>query len=310
MTTSRDRIGRRAFTLVELLVAMAILSLLLVLMTSMTDQVARVWKRTSGTISAFQESRAAFETITRKLSQATLDTYWDYDPPISAGGAPSSYVRRSDLHFLSGPANDLLTGVSWIQPIGHAIFFGAPLGYSSSSSSNTVPLGSLMNAKGFFVHRGSNSAQLPNFLKSIIPTRERYRLMEFWQPTEQFSVYDVSPTDLDANPNLGRDWYKKPLESQPQLARPLAENVIALVLWPQRARTDVGTPLTSDYRYDTREYLSDPAASVSRNLLPPTVQVTMVVLDDESCPAGGTLEFRAGALGFWTIVHPNYGSRP
>ncbi len=282
MKSRRKNSRQHGFTLVELLVSMAILSLLLLLVMSMTDQIASVWKRTSGSISAFQESRAAFETLTRKLSQATLDTYWDYDPPISSGGTPTSYVRRSELHFVAGQASALLGGIPWIDTTGHAVFFTAPLGYSSMPQGTDVPLGNLMNAKGFFIQHGSNSAQLPKFLEPILPARDRYRLMEFWQPTERLSIYGVTRSQLAGNPSLARDWFRQPLTDNRDLARPLAENVVALVLWPQRASTDPGSPITEDYSYDTRAFLSDPTATASRNLLPPTVLMTMVVLDEES----------------------------
>ena len=66
------RAGRAAgFTLVELLVASAVFMLILVLVLSITSQTSQVWKRSAAKIEAFQGARAAYETITTRLRQAT-----------------------------------------------------------------------------------------------------------------------------------------------------------------------------------------------------------------------------------------------
>src|SRR5437867_2293961 len=79
------------FTLVEVMVSMAILVLLLLVLVSITDATRKTWSYTSSKIEQFQDAREAFESITRKLSQATLNTYWDYDNPLT----PTRYLRQS-----------------------------------------------------------------------------------------------------------------------------------------------------------------------------------------------------------------------
>ena len=59
-----------AFTLVEVLVAASIIVVLMGIMLGMTDQTQRLIRSTSSKVEAFQESRAAFESVTRHLSQA------------------------------------------------------------------------------------------------------------------------------------------------------------------------------------------------------------------------------------------------
>ncbi len=51
--------------------------LILVLVLSITSQTSQVWKRSAAKIEAFQGARAAYETITSRLRQATLNTYLD-----------------------------------------------------------------------------------------------------------------------------------------------------------------------------------------------------------------------------------------
>ena len=70
-----------AFTLLEILVSCAALALLLVFMVSITGMVQTTYRRTQGKAEQFREARVAFEAITRRLAQSTLNTYWDYHYP-------------------------------------------------------------------------------------------------------------------------------------------------------------------------------------------------------------------------------------
>src|SRR6478735_2184091 len=66
----------RAFTLVELLLSMTILSVLMVVVVNVIGIVQQQWTRANSKVTAFREARMAFDVITRNLSQATLNTYW------------------------------------------------------------------------------------------------------------------------------------------------------------------------------------------------------------------------------------------
>jgi uncharacterized protein (TIGR02599 family) len=61
-------------TLVELAVSTAVLALLLLLLLSMVNQTDSVWRQTRGKIEQFREAREGFESMTRRLGQATLNT--------------------------------------------------------------------------------------------------------------------------------------------------------------------------------------------------------------------------------------------
>ena len=111
MNPSRPFATRRraAFTLVELLVSTVIIALLMLVLVAMTNQTAQTWRYTTEKIEKFQETRDGFEAMTRQISQATLNTYWDYldstgqSRPTSVGSPayrsfiPNSYGRRSEL---------------------------------------------------------------------------------------------------------------------------------------------------------------------------------------------------------------------
>jgi prepilin-type N-terminal cleavage/methylation domain-containing protein len=61
-----------AFTLVELLIAMAILSLLVVLLASLLSGVSRAWVSSEQQAETFQDGRAILELMSRELAQSVL----------------------------------------------------------------------------------------------------------------------------------------------------------------------------------------------------------------------------------------------
>ncbi len=148
--------GRRnivAFTLVELLVSTAIIALLMVILAQMTGQTSNTWHYTSSKAEQFRDARNAFDTMTRRISQATLNTYWDYD----SYEKPTEFVRRSELRFICGPVQNGPIGPSLSysdpvtsKPVGpwrldtsgataprpsHGIFFQAPFGFVAAVNS-------------------------------------------------------------------------------------------------------------------------------------------------------------------------------
>ncbi len=136
------------FTLVELMVSMAILSLMVVLLAGMVDHVSSIWTFTRSRVEQFRQAREGFESITRRLSQATLNTYYDYadasgnlrTPDNASTFVPFRYTRVSELRFVSGPnLASLATPSDPNSPAPprptHSVFFQAPLGLVGDPSS-------------------------------------------------------------------------------------------------------------------------------------------------------------------------------
>lgn len=278
---------RKGFTLVEILVSTAILAMLLVILLSITSQATTMWRYANGRIEQFRQAREAFDLISRRLSQATLNTYWDYDDPA----APNRYIRQSELRFLSGPTENLAgtpsDGKRWPS---HGVFFQAPLGAFQPGQTNLLGLNSLLNTWGYFVEFGSDSAFRPSVLDaSPVAPRYRFRLCELIQPATDLSIYNsTSGTGSDGKAkNLsytGRDWFTTPLSaSGTRPVHELAENVIAFVLLPKLpAEEDAsGAQLAANYLYDSTA-TSAQAKFNPKNQLPPLVQMTMVCLDENS----------------------------
>lgn len=269
-----------AFTILEMLVSFAVLAILLVLMTTMITRTSSVWSYTKGQAEQFREARDAFDSLTRKLGEATLNTYLDYEDasgnPRSAATStsfvPKSYGRQSELRFLSGPG---------IHGESHAVFFQSPAGRTDNGSGGGGA--KLLNTLGFYLDYGADSAFLPPFLAA----KTRLRLMEFCQPSEDLSVYQYTSGNASAADRVGRAWFAEPLAAPSPPVQIIAENIIALILLPQLPTTDrqaggyTESSLAPEYLYDSTSRASD-ASLNPRNQLPPMIQVTMIAIDEQS----------------------------
>ena len=129
---------RRGFSLIELMVSTAVLSMLLIIVFQMLKGVQTTWKRTRQDVGEFKDARHAFEEITRRVSQATLNTYFSYkyDEQTVKGvklRMGREIIPQSELHFVCGPAEELGITKKNSRQVGqrytHAIFFEAPFGF-------------------------------------------------------------------------------------------------------------------------------------------------------------------------------------
>ena len=293
---------RYGFTLVELLVSMGVLSILMLVAMTALETTQRSWRETKSKVDQFREARIAFETITRNLSQATLNTYWDYfyaetqsnQPPSDVSVSPAGYVRQSELDFQILPAVELTPGGDVSHKPGHALFFQAPLGLSQSYRG----LGHLLNARGYYVHFESNVERRPAFLPGgIIPVKHRYRLMEYRPPAE--SVAQQGDDLLGNAVYTQRHWYQQNLEA---VSRPIADNIL-LLLFSAQVPSDTLSPesgrkaywIAPGYRYNSRDVenqtpdVESPVVRTdgsihqgTQHLLPPQVRVTLVAGEEDS----------------------------
>lgn len=293
-------------TLVEVMVSTAVLAMLVMILVTMVNQTTSIWKKTTGKVEQFREAREAFESLTRRLSQATLNTYWDYDDP----NRPTKYIRQAELRFISGPG---LAGPA-VAPEGsptpsrptHSTFFFAPLGFvetETPASGTTVAaekyegMDCLLNTWGYFLEYNSDKDQKPSFVGSS--ERKRFRLIEFMQPSQDLQLYKLQNRNLKY---AGREWFlnEMGLGAIKPPTHVLAENIIALVLLPKISKDDQqkwskaygkkydDTSLVAPgYLYDSTgtgmnsAVLSDPRLN-SINQLPPIVEARMVAIDEAS----------------------------
>jgi len=260
-----------AFSLIELMVSVAVLSILLVIVFQMLDQMQKVWKRTRQTVTEFKDSRTGFDELGRRLGQATMNAYYGYKFKTGSLGPSkistkygTEIIRQSELHFVSGPAQPVLFNGSTTKAEGgrpgHAVFFQAPFGFcrdrnqSNQGRLQYEQLNSLLNAWGYFVEFNTDELDRPLFLNKLRNApkpRPRYRLMEFRQPTEYLQIYKLNLQNATSlTPKDSYAWFTQGLfsvnsewNSQVQdvgssqtffrTVRPIAENIIAMIILPR-----------------------------------------------------------------------------
>lgn len=268
------------FNLVELMVSITLLALLSLLLAAVVNSTTKTTQYTTGKLEQFRNARNAFDFMTRRLSQTTLNTYLDYDYPNGNSSLPpNSYARQSDLRFLSGNAESLL-GSSVKRPT-HAIFFQSPLGYVDDTG-NFGGLQSLINTCGYYLEFNKDTkADFLSALKNPPQDRYRYRLMEFLEPANKLALYGFTSGNKSY---VGRDWFLQKMNLSSPPVHVLAENIIALVLLPRMStlQDSSGTKLAPNYLYDSSTTSSSDPAVNSKNQLPPVLMVTLVAIDEVS----------------------------
>lgn len=298
-----------AFTIVEILVAITIIAAVAAILLSLVSQTGSIWRYTTSRAEQFRESRDAFETLALRISQATLNTYWDYNSTT----LPTAYERRSELRFVSGPAGQYLGNNGAVTRVTHCIFFHAPFGAVDSPQGANAGLGgldNLLNVWGYYVEFNDDSALRPVFLSGtskVCPPRYRFRLMEFRQSSEQMKTYfytsGLNPKDVTKAASIsyqGTDWYRPSANQTTPPCRVLAENIVALIITPRLSKQDEQSlpanfqssnpdysPLAPSYSYDS-SLTMNPGQSMStpmtnpRSQLPPVLQITLVAIDEVS----------------------------
>jgi len=320
----RPRPGARAaFTLIELLVSVTFLVILMLVVSQVIGIVQRSWVRANSRVSQFREARQAFDTLSRSLSQTTLNNYWDNEFDTVGTDAAGQqitlakdYFRQSELQFVCGPTSKVVPGAAGNAQNypGHAVFFQAPLGIASlvatttSGSSNTQPVNTenmvnLLCGRGYFVEWGNDASFRPAFLDQLnnaVPVRSRLRLMEYSPTAEKNRIYDTTLRPITSH---SMEWYQDVLNTEVQAAqqetsrtraftRPIAENIIALVISPQIEVTGnqntAPYSIAPQYLYDSTLKLN-PGATLNnagpqgtQHLLPPLLKVSMIALDERS----------------------------
>jgi len=266
--TIRGNESPSAFSLVELMVACAVLAMLLGLISMAIRQMAGGIQTSSAKVNAFQSARTGFEAVNRTLSLATLNTYWDYFDTnrlprgTNTNFTPALYGRQSDLHFLI--TNSSFTIQSGLEPVGHAAFFQAPLGYFTNTSTANPP--GTLNPCGFFVAFGNDPTQ-PE-VQGLIE-RPRFRLYE-WLPSSESLMVD---------PNLGRianaGWI-----APTNALHPLAENIVAFVVRVPSSSESGLSKSATNYGWDSLTTWTGNRQPAQMHQLPPLVDVTMVAIEE------------------------------
>lgn len=285
MSKARSR-ENRGFSLLEVLVATAVLALILVVLMSLLSVAGSSYRQTSGRMDSFKTARVAFDAVIRAVSQAAMLARFGYDDPAN----PQNYVLKSDLHFICGSQADLGLNAPGTED-SHAVFFQAPLGIVDSPGLQNA--GALLNATGFFIAYGEHPL-IPDAAGEKVSNPRRFRLFQFFQPRERMTVYDQTIIRIDGIPVSNdsenkTDWFSDDVNNS-LYCHPLADNVVALVILPMRDNN-----ASDDYLWDSR----NAGRSESHHRLPTALKIAMAVIDEGSAARLGNPEtapnfFRAG----------------
>jgi len=248
---------------------MTIFIVLIALLFTIINQVANVMRQSTRQIETFQSARIGFDLMTHTLSQATLNTYLDYDNSLF----PTNYLRKADLDFVIGAAGSPTGGGTFpgTAGTGQTVFFQGPIDYTTNITTGSNPNGysgleSLLNTVGYYVSFTTNSGIPAHVHTASNPYR--YRLMQMLVPAEDNTIYTAT----------GNAWFTDP--SLQSYFMPVADNVIALIIRPQNPITTPATDITTDYTYDSNLNATTYPQPVTAKQLPPLLQVTMVAIDE------------------------------
>jgi uncharacterized protein (TIGR02599 family) len=258
---------RFAFTLLELLVGMAVLAILVVLILSATNTMSSGVRSSLKKVDAFESARVGFEMMSQGLGNAVLNPYWEYYDagrnPRTAGNAsvfvPARYGRQSDLHFMIRDISSTGIPGGW-DTVGHGVFFQAPGGDGDAAQT--------IGAEGYFVAFGEDPT-FPGI--SGLDNPKRFRLYRWSQP----------PAELDVDPVSGRinaDAGDAPWILPTSNVHPVADNIITLV-----ARVpSTAARVTDDYFWNSRQPWTGDDQPNQMHQTPPMVELTMIAMDEPS----------------------------
>jgi len=105
----------------------------LLIITQVIGQAQRSWRSASSRVTQFREARIAFDTITRNLRQATLNSYRNFfylstgnQVPADVRETPDGYKRYAELGFRTDNAATIVSNAGGVDALpGHAVMFQA-----------------------------------------------------------------------------------------------------------------------------------------------------------------------------------------
>lgn len=293
-------------TLLEMLLSFAILGIVLLVIGHTITMMQGTWTRVRGKADGFRNTRLALDIVAGRIAQATLNPRWKFD---AEDPAQPEYVTDSDLHFVCGPARELLPDMP--NTVGHAVFFQAPFGEASpgTEAARLQKLNSTLNAWGYFVEFGPDTDARPKFMASDpdrFPARNRFRLLEFRQPASELSLYAMdsgTPPKLKlgetTSPTALFSWFHDPIKYHSTLQdrhlSVVAENILAFVVTPldpkkRDANSDLSTAapyqIAPNGTWNSRGFqlgeTTIPGQQSQRHSLPPAVQLTAIAISEDA----------------------------
>ena len=290
--------GAGAFTLIELLLSMALLSILLIVLTSFTDAAHRVWRDSQTRTETFQSARTTLELLSREITPAVVDTR---------------------TQFVIAPGSLLSTvGARNVAPNSPTVLWMAPLGPNGD-----------MRCVGYYLYR--DEAKKFHRLKRIFisPNLPSANGTGVGPPSPYFpqSVNLTDPRDsrLRTSP-INADWFTRNWEAKAfdeenpnnndVVVSTASDGIVAFWIQPLDL---LGNPIStvkddpnhpgSELLYNSAayfqvatttkfdggksfSYLTQTEQAMKGNRVPAAVDITVVTLDSVTLDKGYTLPFQ------------------
>jgi prepilin-type N-terminal cleavage/methylation domain-containing protein len=138
---------RAGFTLLELLIAMAVFSIILLVLMSMTDTASNAWTRSEERVESAQSARATLELLSREMTPATIDTCQQFvvmpAETLSQCGAQGA-VEHSQVAFWMAPLGkdgDLRAVGYYLQRVDERRFYRLKRIYIGPENEDYYPAG-------------------------------------------------------------------------------------------------------------------------------------------------------------------------
>lgn len=271
-------LSKKAFSLVELLVSIAIFSLLILLLLQVTNAVSAQWVGGQARIDRRSNGRAILDFMARELQLAQLATSGPQQ--VDFATTPPTYSTQTFQFIASikakqNDANPTFIPQEYLNP--HALFWQAP--------DARITTRGRMSEIGYFVKWVNQKAVLVRFQADPADPANPDNL------NPNFLIYD---RDTSAEKNSVNWLAKSVIDAVAPADGPadrgwFAENVIGLWI---RALDERGRPITKDnsssptdleYQFDSRRGYRD-ADNVGHGppALPPVIEVAIVLLDNAS----------------------------
>lgn len=294
-------LSRRAFTLVEMLVAVSLVTYLMIILFSATDAASRAWRDGQARTDAYQNGRTTLEIMAREITPAVVDTRMQFVV------APGKIIANA--------------GAPLVDPKAPALLWMAPLGEDGGLRCVGYYLQRDEERKFFRLKRlltgpeeadGTPSPYFPLQLSTsgatINPRSERYR---------------TDPTDARW---FTRHWNEsafneEDVENNKAIVSTVADGVIALWVQcydllgqpiplvseaKQHPRTELAYNSAAYFQMATSEpfepsrqgvlYLAETPQTMKANRVPQAVEITIVTLDQTSIKKAASIPQQTNEL--------------
>lgn len=285
---------RAAFTILELLTAMAIFCFMVVALVNITGQAGDIWKSGEGQNQRRSNGRALLQNIAKELQLAVLPV----DAPVSTTAPGAAANLQFVANLPNNSANNTVVPSGLLNP--HGVFWQAPIARDLTAGD--------LACVGYFVKWDTSGGQ----------------------PKAQLCRYFVNPSDtanyLIYNKSGGAavNWLSNVSAVAPSTTSNFqgwfADNVIGF--WVRCLddqgepikRTADGTELTNGYGFDSRQGFTDSLGKIHpAPALPAAVDIAMVTLDQRTAsrltspltvPAGAPETFQKDITDFVDSLPP------